>query len=168
MNRDSGAGWIMYAWIVLIVLGVWNVIEGIVAISRSHFFTATGAHYVYSDLKTWGWIILIWGILEVLAAGSVVRGGQWGRWFGIFVAGIAIILQFLGSADLSVLGADQHLHVRPRAVRTGGLRRDGSVAQRLSAQAAMRRKARLWQAQAPAGSATAIIAGEPSANGERS
>ncbi len=95
MNRDSGAGWIMYAWIVLIVLGVWNVIEGIVAISRSHFFTATGAHYVYSDLKTWGWIILIWGILEVLAAGSVVRGGQWGRWFGIFVAGIAIILQFL-------------------------------------------------------------------------
>ncbi len=95
MNRDSGAGWIMYAWIVLIVLGVWNIIEGIVAISRSHFFTATGAHYVYSDLRTWGWIILIWGILEVLAAGSVLRGGQWGRWFGIFVAGIAIILQFL-------------------------------------------------------------------------
>jgi hypothetical protein len=89
------AGWIAYAWIVLIVLGVWNIIEGIVAISRSQFFTATGAHYVYSDLKTWGWIILIWGILEVLAAGSVLRGGQWGRWFGIFVAGIAIILQLL-------------------------------------------------------------------------
>ena len=93
--NNRGAGWIAYAWIVLIVLGVWNIIEGIVAISRSQFFTATGAHYVYSDLKTWGWIILIWGILEVLAAGSVARGGQWGRWFGIFVAGIAIILQFL-------------------------------------------------------------------------
>lgn len=93
--NDKGAGWIAYAWIVLIVLGVWNIIEGIVAISRSQFFTATGAHYVYSDLKTWGWIILILGILEVLAAGSVLRGGQWGRWFGIFVAGIAIILQFL-------------------------------------------------------------------------
>ncbi|HUK76806.1 MAG TPA: hypothetical protein VL117_04305 [Thermoleophilia bacterium] len=93
MNR--GAGWIAYAWIVLIVLGVWNIIEGIVAISRSSFFTSTGAHYVYANLNTWGWIILIWGILEVLAAGSVWRGGQWGRWFGIFVAGIAIILQFL-------------------------------------------------------------------------
>jgi len=92
---NKGTGWIMYAWIVLIVLGVWNIIEGIVAISRSSFFTATGAHYVYSDLRTWGWIILIWGILEVLAAGSVWRGGQWGRWFGIFVASIAIILQFL-------------------------------------------------------------------------
>ena len=91
----QGTGWIMYAWIVLLVVGVWNIIEGIVAISRSSFFTSTGAHYVYSNLNTWGWIILIWGILEVLAAGSVWRGGQWGRWFGIFVAGIAIILQFL-------------------------------------------------------------------------
>jgi len=91
----QGTGWIMYAWIVLLVVGVWNIIEGIVAISRSSFFTSTGAHYVYANLNTWGWIILIWGILEVLAAGSVWRGGQWGRWFGIFVAGIAIILQFL-------------------------------------------------------------------------
>ena len=93
--NDRGTGWIMFSWIVLIVIGVWNIIEGIVAISRSHFFTSTGAHYVYSDLRTWGWIILIWGVLEVLAAGSVWRGGQWGRWFGIFVAGVAIILQFL-------------------------------------------------------------------------
>ena len=91
----QGTGWIMYAWIVLVVVGVWNIIEGIVAISRSSFFTSTGAHYVYANLNTWGWIILIWGILEVLAAASVWRGGQWGRWFGIFVAGIAIILQFL-------------------------------------------------------------------------
>ena len=91
----QGTGWIMYAWIVLLVVGVWNIIEGIVAISRSSFFTSTGAHYVYANLNTWGWIILIWGVLEVLAAGSVWRGGQWGRWFGIFVAGIAIILQFL-------------------------------------------------------------------------
>ena len=33
--NDKGVGWIMYAWIVLIVVGVWNIIEGIVAISRS-------------------------------------------------------------------------------------------------------------------------------------
>jgi len=91
----QGTGWIMYAWIVLVVVGVWNIIEGIVAISRSSFFTSTGAHYVYANLNTWGWIILIWGILEVLAAASVWRGGQWGRWFGIFVASVAIILQFL-------------------------------------------------------------------------
>jgi hypothetical protein len=94
MNKEA-TGWIMYAWIVLIVVGVWNIIEGVVAIARSHFWTSTGAHYVIADLRAWGWIILIWGILEVLAAGSVWRGGQWGRWFGIFVAGVAVILQFL-------------------------------------------------------------------------
>lgn len=85
----------MYAWIVLLVVGVWNVIEGIVAIARSSFWTATGAHYVFLDLRAWGWIVLIWGAVLCLAALGVWRGGQLGRWVGIVAAGIAIIIQFL-------------------------------------------------------------------------
>ena len=94
MNRE-GIGWVMYAWIVLLVVGIWNIIEGVVAIARSSFWTSTGAHYVVWNLNAWGWIVLIWGIVLCLAAGSVWRGGQFGRWFGIFAAGIAIIIQFL-------------------------------------------------------------------------
>ena len=78
----------------LVVVGCWNIIEGIVALSRSKFFTSEGSRYVISDLRTWGWIVLIWGIVELLAAGSVWRGGQSGRWFGIIVAGLGIIVQF--------------------------------------------------------------------------
>jgi len=91
---DRGAGWIMYAWLCLVVVGCWNIIEGIVALSRSKFFTAEGSRYVISDLRTWGWIVLIWGVVELLAAGSVWRGGQFGRWFGIIVASLGIIVQF--------------------------------------------------------------------------
>ncbi len=92
---ERGAGWIMYAWLCLVIVGVWNIIEGILAIGRSHFYSVTtGAHYVISDLRTWGWIVTIWGVIELLAAASVWRGGQFGRWFGIIIAGVGIIVQF--------------------------------------------------------------------------
>jgi len=89
----EGAGWILYAWFMLIVAGSFAIINGIIAISRSSFFTATGAHYVVSNLNTWGWFQLILGIVAVLAAMSVARGGAFGRWFGIIVAGIQLLVQ---------------------------------------------------------------------------
>jgi hypothetical protein len=88
----EGEGWILFAWLMLLVAGVMGVIDGIVALSRSSFFVATGAHYVASNLTTWGWVALIIGIVEIAAAVSVWRGGSFGRWVGIIVAGISMIL----------------------------------------------------------------------------
>lgn len=89
----EGEGWITFAWIMLIVAGTFAIIDGIIAISRSSFFTATGAHYVISNLNAWGWFQLIIGILAVLAAYSVIRGGAFGRWSGIILAGIQLLVQ---------------------------------------------------------------------------
>jgi hypothetical protein len=99
-NIDRVTGWWIFAAIVLSIAGTLNIIWGIVAISESSFFTATGARYVFSDLKTWGWITLILGALEVLAALSLFAGGSFGRWFGVFAAGLAGIVALL---DVRVL-----------------------------------------------------------------
>lgn len=90
---DAGEGWIVYSWIMLLVAGTLAIIEGIVALSRSSFFTATGAHYVVSSLNTWGWVQLVVGILAVLAGMSVIRGGAFGRWAGIGIAALSIVVQ---------------------------------------------------------------------------
>jgi hypothetical protein len=90
---DRGAGWIGFAAMMFLVIGIWNIIEGILAFFDSSFWTEAGAHYVISDIRTWAWVITIWGVLELLAAGSIARGGQVGRWFGIAVAGIAVLIQ---------------------------------------------------------------------------
>ena len=92
MDRE-GAGWILYAWVMMMVAGVFAIIDGIVAVSRSSFFTATGAHYVYANLNAWGWFQLVLGIVAVLAALNVMRGGEWGRWFGIIVASLQLLVQ---------------------------------------------------------------------------
>ena len=92
-EEDRGSGWLMFAATMLGLAGILSIIDGIVALSRSRFYTAS-ATYVFSDLRTWGWIVLIIGVLLVLAAGGVLSGSQWARWFGMIVAGLNAIAQF--------------------------------------------------------------------------
>lgn len=87
MDAAEGGGWLLFATIMIAIAGALNIIWGIAAISESKFFTQD-ATYVVSSLNTWGWIVLIIGGLEVGAAFSIVVGGQYGRWFGIAMAGL--------------------------------------------------------------------------------
>jgi hypothetical protein len=89
----QGEGWILFAWLMLLVAGVMGVFDGIVALSNANFFHRVGAHYVGSSLATWGWVALILGIVTILASISVMRGTEWGRWFGIIIAGLGVIIQ---------------------------------------------------------------------------
>jgi hypothetical protein len=79
---------------MFVVAASLNVIWGIAAVSGSHFFVAN-AHYIISDLNTWGWIVIGFGAIEALAALSIWRGGSFGRWFGILVAGVAVLVAMM-------------------------------------------------------------------------
>ena len=90
----KGAGWVLFAAIMFVVSAGLNIIWGIAAVSKSHFFVA-GASYILSDLSTWGWVAIAFGAIELLAALSIWRGGAFGRWFGIAAAGVGAILAML-------------------------------------------------------------------------
>jgi hypothetical protein len=91
-GAPQGVGWVVFAAVMLGLAAVWNVIDGILAISKSHVFVAN-AHYVFSDLRTWGWIVLILGVLQGFAAFTLLSGSEFARWFGIASAGISAIGQ---------------------------------------------------------------------------
>ena len=74
--------------------GTLGFIDGLVAVSKSSFYVA-GAHYVFSDLHTWGWIVMIVGVITVLAGFGVLTGSQWARWFGVAIASLQAIAQLL-------------------------------------------------------------------------
>jgi hypothetical protein len=88
--RHAGAGWVLFAGIMVAMVGVLNVIFGIAAIGDSRFFV-NGARFILSGLSTWGWIMLILGATQLFAAYSIWKGGEAGRWFGIAVASLNAI-----------------------------------------------------------------------------
>ena len=92
-HRIEGQGLLIFASILLMVLGVFNLLDGIAAVARSHVFIAN-AHYVVGDLRAWGWVALILGALQVLAGVGVLSGNQFARWFGVAVVGLNAFAQF--------------------------------------------------------------------------
>jgi hypothetical protein len=84
-SEASGAGWVAFAAIMLALAGTWNVIDGMLAIGSSRVYGANQL-FVFSDLNTWGWIVLALGVLQLVAAYTIISGSEFGRWFGIGAA----------------------------------------------------------------------------------
>ncbi len=93
-RSDKGVGWVVFATAMFVLAACLNVIWGIAAVSSSHFFVA-GANYILSDLNTWGWVAIGFGVVQAFAALSIWRGGAFGRWFGIAIAGLAVIVAMM-------------------------------------------------------------------------
>jgi hypothetical protein len=93
-DEDRGNGWLVFAGSMLLLLGVMNGIEGIAAISKSHFFVGN-AEYVFGDLRSWGWTLLIIGVAQALVGTGIFFRNQIARWAGVLAAGLNAIAQLL-------------------------------------------------------------------------
>jgi hypothetical protein len=95
-DEEKGFGWLLFAATMLGLGGCLSIIDGIMALSKSSFYAAN-AHYVFSDLRTWGWLMLIVGALLIIAAMGVFSGSGFARWFGIFAASLSLLAHFSAS-----------------------------------------------------------------------
>jgi uncharacterized membrane protein HdeD (DUF308 family) len=93
-GADPGRGWLLFAGIMLVLIGVLNVIYGIAAIDNSTFYVRD-VEFVLADLQTWGWVLLIVGVVQLVAAFGVWQKTEWGRWLGIVCAAGNAAVQFL-------------------------------------------------------------------------
>jgi hypothetical protein len=96
--RSSPSGWAvglsLFAGIVMIIGGVFNAMEGIVALARNEIYAATPRYLFAFDLTTWGWIQLILGIVVAIAGFGVITGQLWGRLVGIALAALSMLANF--------------------------------------------------------------------------
>jgi hypothetical protein len=89
-NESRVTGWWVFAGIMLAIVGFLDIIWGIAAISNSKFFTQGNA-YIVSGLHTWGWLTLIIGAIQLIAAFSLFSGGGFGRVIGMIAATLAAL-----------------------------------------------------------------------------
>ena len=60
----EGSGWIGFAGVMLVLVGCFNIINGIAAISNSDYLVN---QLLFANLDAWGWFFLLWGILQIFA-----------------------------------------------------------------------------------------------------
>jgi hypothetical protein len=101
MSSRSMAGWIGFAGIMLVIVGAIDFFQGLIALFEDEYFVVTGSGFLVVDLTAWGWIMLIWGVLLMLAGVGLVGGQGWARWFAIVVVSVNFIAQlgFLGNSQ---------------------------------------------------------------------
>ncbi|MER6444479.1 hypothetical protein DEJ51_28495 [Streptomyces venezuelae] len=89
------SGTTITAGALMVFAGAMAIFEGIAALARDDLFVVT-RHYVFEFSVTgWGWVHLIVGIALVLAGCAVFTGALWARFFGVAIAGLGAIANFL-------------------------------------------------------------------------
>jgi uncharacterized membrane protein HdeD (DUF308 family) len=101
-ESEHGQGWLTFAGIMLAVLGILNVVYGIAAIDDANVYVGD-TRYVFGDLSLWGWLLVLVGAVQFIAAFSIWNGTSWGRWVGILSAGANAILQLLWMPAFPIL-----------------------------------------------------------------
>lgn len=87
-------GFTLFAGMMMVMIGVFQALEGLVAILNDEFYVVT-PNYVYDlDVTTWGWIHLALGTIVGLAGFFVFTGHVWARAIGIAFAVLNAVSQF--------------------------------------------------------------------------
>jgi hypothetical protein len=95
MERVTGSGWLSFAGIVFLLIGVFKFIEGIWALANKHYRADVNSAIYVLNLTGWGWIHLLLGIALVATGIGVLGGQDWARGLGIGLAAATAILQLL-------------------------------------------------------------------------
>jgi hypothetical protein len=84
---SAWVGWITFAGMLLILIGIFHIIQGFVALFKDNYYYVPDADLVVSVSYTgWGWSHIIAGIIVLLAGFGVLAGRMWARVIGVLVA----------------------------------------------------------------------------------
>jgi hypothetical protein len=80
--------------VALTIGGVFALISGLVAVYRPEVLAADAA-FAFWTLNTWGWVVFGLGVAGIVGGLAAFTGRESARWFGLTVAGLLAIGQFL-------------------------------------------------------------------------
>jgi hypothetical protein len=96
-NDVSGwTGWVIFAGIMLIMVGAFQAIQGLVGLfNRGYYLVAPSGLVLNVDYTVWGWTHLILGILAVATGLGLLAGNTAARVVGIVLAVVSAVLNLV-------------------------------------------------------------------------
>ena len=90
---SAWAGWVVFAGAMLILLGIFQVIQGLVAVFDDGFYLVRPSGLVVDvNYNTWGWTHVLIGIVGVLAGLGLLAGNMVARVVGVIVAMVSAVV----------------------------------------------------------------------------
>jgi hypothetical protein len=85
-----GAGRATFAAVLLLIAGTLNIVYGIGALDSANIF-ANNTRYIFSNLNTMGWVLIILGVIQLTGGISLMVGNTYGRVIGVVGASLGAI-----------------------------------------------------------------------------
>ena len=88
-------GGVVFAGVLLLMNGLLAILQGISALAADDVYAHVD-NYVYKiNLTGWGWILVILGAVAACAGAGILRGAEWARTAGMFLAALSMVAQFM-------------------------------------------------------------------------
>lgn len=91
----ASAGIVFFAAIVLALAGVFQVLQGIVALVDDEFFVVSAGYTFDLDTTAWGWLHILLGAVAVTISVGMFSGALWAKIAAVMIAGVSLIANFL-------------------------------------------------------------------------
>ena len=108
MNETRGRHLVSFGALMLLLVGAFNVLDGIVALVNPDYLQQD---LLVGDLTAWGWAVLIIGGLQLLVGVAVLAGSEVALWAGLALAMGNALMQLTNAAQypvwsITILAAD--------------------------------------------------------------
>ena len=91
-GRGMRGDWVDLAAFLMLLTGSIDGLQGLIAIIRDNYYSLDSNEILVVDLTTWGWILLVWGVVVALAGAGLWLRSEVARWFAVAI----LILNLIG------------------------------------------------------------------------
>jgi hypothetical protein len=93
-----GAGRVVFVATLLLIVGTLNIIYGIGALADANFYV-NDTRYVFTNLHTMGWVLIILGVIQLTGGFSLMAGNVYGRIIGVIAGSLGAIGALFSMGD---------------------------------------------------------------------
>jgi hypothetical protein len=103
-SSKAWSGWIGFAGLMLLIIGSINFFEGMIAVIRKSYYAFTPQGLIIFNVTTWGWLMMIFGVVLFLVGLGLTSGAGWARWTAIVLIIVNLLAQlgWLGNSSTPV------------------------------------------------------------------